>query len=323
MMRLFSKIISKATFHINNRLFLKQWIIGIIQGDIADIIRNKNFSCDINWQPAEASNRVFADPFFISKEKDQYSLFIEDYTTDDHYGKIALINIGKNLKITNHRIVLDTKSHLSYPFVFRENEKVYVFPEAAASGKLSCYEFDPAKSELVFLKHIIDLPLLDSNVLKYGNMYWIIGVTRENGNGENYELRCFYSDNLLGPYSPHAANPLAKGLDGIRGAGNMAEVDGVLYRPAQNCREDYGKSITINKITRLDEVTCTWEPHMTISIDKKNKRNKGMQTIHTINAMGDMIIVDGQKWTFSPLKQHREVIKNNAYFRRVKKQQPS
>jgi hypothetical protein len=321
MVNLFSKIIGKIIFHINNRFFLKQWIVGLTHGNIADIIKSKNFDYNITWQPVKAPNRVFADPFFAGKEKDRYSLFIEDYTTDDHYGKIALVVIDRNFNILEHTVVLDTQSHLSYPFVFRENGKTYVFPEAAESGKLSCYEFDPVNKSLNFLKHIIDLPLLDSNVIKHNNRYWILGATRENGSGENYELRCFFSDNLLGPYTSHAANPLAKGLDGVRAAGNIVEVDGVLYRPAQNCEEEYGKSITVNKITRLDEVAFTSEFHMNISIDKKNRLNKGMQTIHTINALDDMIIVDGKKWTFSPVKQHREVTKNNAWFRGIKKKQ--
>jgi len=45
------------------------------------------------------------------------------------------------------------------------------------------------------------------------------------------------------------------------------------------------------------------EPYMTIRINNSNRFNHGMHTIHTINALDDLIVVDGIKWTFSPIIQ--------------------
>jgi hypothetical protein len=81
-------------------------------------------------------DKFYADPFLLSSKDGNFKIIFEDYTFDDDYGKISLMTLDKSFRQVNHKILLDTKSHLSYPFVFTENNKTYVFPEAGKSGKL-------------------------------------------------------------------------------------------------------------------------------------------------------------------------------------------
>ena len=151
--------------------------------------------------------------------------------------------------------------------------------------------------KIYWICHCLTLPFLKQN-----DKYWIFGTIKlKMERITDYKLYVFFSDNLLGPYIPHPGNPVKSGLDGTRSAGNFIEVDGIIYRPSQNCQKEYGESITINKVTELNEINVVEEPYMTISINKKNRSNYGMHTIHTINAMDDIIVVDGIRWTFSPL----------------------
>ena len=99
----------------------------------------------------------------------------------------------------NRKIVLDTKLHLSYPFIFKENDKIYIFPEAGHSGRLSCYEYDPVKQSLNFLKEILGLPLLDPTILKYKNKYWLFGTLI--GKDSDNKLYIFFSNNFWALYS--------------------------------------------------------------------------------------------------------------------------
>ena len=283
------------------KLFFKKWIIGIYQGNIKDIIRRKTFNPDISWLLIESFDKFYADPFLLSSKDGSFKILFEEYRFDDDYGRISLMKLDKNFRQVNCKILLDTKSHLSYPFVFTENNKTYVFPESSKSGKLSCYEYDPVNESLNFLQDIMELPLRDSTILKHDNKYWIFGIVSENVT--DYRLHIFFSDSLLGPYCPHPFNPVKSGLDGTRPAGNFIEVDGMIYRPSQNCKKEYGESITINKVTELNEISVVEEPYMNLCINKKNKKNKGINTIHTINVLDNLIVVDGEHWTFSPLHQ--------------------
>jgi hypothetical protein len=213
-------------------------------------------------------------------------------------------------------MLLDTKSHLSYPFIFKEDNKIYVFPEAAHSGKLTCYEYDPLSQTLTFAKEILNLALLDSTILKHDNKYWLFGTLA--GKDSHSKLYVYISDNLLGPYSPHPANPVKSSSRSSRPAGNFIRVDGAIFRPSQNCEKIYGESITINKINTLNEFSFDEEEFMTLSANGSNF-NKKIRTIHTINVLDDIITIDGIKWTFSPKDQWKFFLQNRKYSKPIKK----
>lgn len=304
---LFTKYISK--------LFIQQWIVGLTRDSIDSIIRNKNFNPDINWIQEKSIDKFYADPFLFKTKKGNYHVLFEEYSYTDTYGKISVMEVNENLEPLAHEVLLDTNSHLSYPFIYSENNKIYVFPESAESGKLSCYEYDPVKKCLNFLKEIIELPLLDSTILRYNNKYWLFATLK--GKDEDRKLGIYFSDTLLGPYSPHPKNPVTTGLEGSRPAGNFIVVDDEIYRPAQNSKYTYGGGITIHKVIQLDELNYIEERYMPVNLNKKNPNNAGMHAIHTINSINDIIVVDGTKWRFSPATKLKQfAIKYN--FKRQK-----
>ncbi len=290
------------------KLYFKQWIIGMCQADIMEIIRNRSFNPDIKWFYLNSFDKFVADPFFVTSGDNNIKIIYEDYTFDDDYGKISLMTIGKGMSPVGEKSLLDTGSHLSYPFVFYENNKIYIIPEAARSGRLPCYEYDHADESLKFLTDLIELPLRDATVLKYNNKYWIFAIISENE--ADYRMHVFFSDTLLGPYSPHKNNPIKTGLNGTRSAGNFIEVDGIIYRPVQNCQNGYGESIMITRITELSEQSVTEEPYLSIKINTKNINNKGIHSIHTINQTDGVLVVDGEQWTFAPFSQLRKYLRS-------------
>jgi hypothetical protein len=289
----------------SDKLFLKQWGIGFLKGNIADIIRNKNSELSFEWMTLEDKTISHADPFIFKTDDGRVNILFESVSSYSLNGKISLMVCNDLLDPVLEKVVLDTNAHLSYPCVFKENGKIYVFPESAFSGTLCCYEFDPIKRSFTNKKEIIQLPLLDSTILKYENKYWLFATML--GETFNSDLHIFYSDSLSGPYKAHEGNPVKKQLNGARPAGNFIEVDGAIYRPAQNCSNYYGESITINKINTLTTTGFEEEEYMIIEPNKNDEFNYG---IHTINAVDDIIIVDGQKGYFEPVRQLSRKLKN-------------
>lgn len=294
-----------------DKLYVKQWQIGLCRCDIKEIIRSKIFNPDINWLSLNTMDYFHADPFMLRAKDGNLEIFVEDFKFEDYYGKIALLTVDNNYSQVNRKIVLDTKLHLSYPFIFKENDRIYIFPEAGHSGRLASYEYDPVKQSITFLQEILGLPLLDPTIIKYKNKYWMFG-TLIGKNADN-KLYIFYSKNLLGPYIPHGGNPVKNSLNGSRPAGNFIVIDNVIYRPSQNCKNQYGESITINEVKILDELNFVEEPYMLICPTIKNqitKDNDKILTFHTINVVDDTIVVDGIRWTFSPRNQWKNYLKN-------------
>ena len=282
----------------SDKLYLKQWGIGFLKAGIADVIRNKTTNLTFEWMSLEDKTISHADPFIFKSDDGRINILFESVSSYNLNGKISLMVCNDSLDPFLEKVVLNTNSHLSFPYVFTENGKVYVFPESAFSGTLHCYEFDQANRSFINKREILKLPLLDSTILKYGDRYWLFATLL--GGTMHRDLHIFYADHLHGPYVPHAANPVKTDMNGSRPAGNFIEVDGSIYRPAQNCSNYYGESITINKINTLTTTHFDEEQYMVIGANKDSEFNYG---IHTINAVDDIIIVDGQKTYFEPVQQ--------------------
>ena len=289
----------------SDKLYLKQWGIGFLKASMADIIRNKTTELSFEWMSLNNKTVSYADPFVFKTGDGRINILFENVSTYHLDGKISLMVCNNDLEPMLEKVVLDTNDHLSYPYVYQENGKTYVFPENAFGGALNCYEFDPVKNILVNKREILNLPLLDSTILRHQNKYWLFATLL--GDTLNSDLHIFYADSLLGPYTAHKANPVKRQLNGSRPAGNFIEVDGAIYRPTQNCSNYYGESITINKITTLTTTEFQEEEYMVIQPNKNDEFNYG---IHTINAVDDIIIVDGQKSYFEPVQQLSRKLKN-------------
>jgi hypothetical protein len=283
---------------IFDKLFVWQWTLGLFYGKMEDIILTKSFDPDIKWMPIEAFQRFVADPFFCEKEGKEIHIMAEEFKFEKDYGKITLLTFNEALEKVGEKELLDTHCHLSYPFSFRENNRIYVFPESGKSGKLSCYEYDPKAQKLIFLQSVVNLPLIDSTIVKYENKYWLFGTLF--GGNSSRKLMIYFSDNLMGPYKEHPKNPVTDSLNGSRPAGNFINIKGNLFRPAQNSANHYGESITIYRVNILNEEEYKEEVYMQIAINRKKTANSRFRTIHTINEMQGVIVVDGAKRVFSP-----------------------
>ncbi len=289
-----------------DKLYLKQWSIGIANENIEDVIRNKKISQHITWIPINNNHQFFADPFIFKSESGKYCILYEQLDYNKKYGNISQFTLNNRNKVTANKVMLDTKSHLSYPFIFYENNKMYLFPESSANGKLSCYEYNYRDSSLNYIKDIINLPLLDSTVLKYQNKYWIFSTMK--GDTSNNMLYIFYADSLLGPYTQHPHNPVKDSFDGTRPAGNLIVVDDNLYRPTQCSGKYYGASLIVNKVLNLTENSFEEAFDFEITPSQNHYYNFGL---HTINYAGNKIVVDGLARRFMPFTQSRRYFSNH------------
>lgn len=299
----------------NNRylkkLFFKQWVIGVAEDDIREIIRKRSFSQRVSWVKPWSSEYFQADPFIIGNDDETVSIIFEEFSMNENYGNISLMVVDKEMNVIEKKILLDTGSHLSFPYVFKAGGKIFIIPESVRNGKVTCYEFLKAEKRLVLRGDLVQMPLYDPAVLFMKNKYWLFGSVFENR--KIYNLHVYYSDSLLGTYTPLPGNPVSSGLDGVRSAGAFFEVDGSIFRPAQNCANRYGDSITVNRLSVLNENEFIEEPYMKITINDRNRKRHNIETIHTLNVSGNKIVVDGMRWELSLTKQLNNYFRNRKH----------
>ena len=296
----------KRLYH---KLFcVMQWNIGIARGDITEILKKKRNNLSFKWFQINSQTKSIADPFIFRAIDGKINVLYEDFSmiNFEKYGKIVLNVLDDEFNTVSDKEVLDSKSHVSYPFVFIEHDKTYIIPESSANGKVSCYEYDFETKSLINETVIVDnLPLLDSTILKHNNKYWLF-ATLADGQFDHSKLYIYFADSLFGPYKAHQNNPVKYGLNGTRPAGNMIKIEEEIYRPAQNCEKHYGESITINRIIKLNENEFAEEYYFEIAAEKHCEFNSGL---HTINCLDDLIVVDGIKMMFMPITKLKIFLK--------------
>lgn len=222
-------------------------------GDRGSVI--KEMVCDkykLTYNPVT----ILADPF----------LYVHDDTLYLFYEKKRLFTKGvicmtcsKDLiHWSTSKTVLEEDYHLSYPWVFVENGKIYMIPETCASKSIRLYEAASNDlSQFVFKKTLItdddsnDISFSDSSIFVSNNVHYLMTTICQHGTNI---LKLYTSDNgLFGPYSKHVMSPVVIDSKLGRNAGSLFEYQDKLYRVAQDCGSSYGEDVHLLLIDTLSK----------------------------------------------------------------------
>ena len=107
------------------------WNIGLFKGDIDKIDHKKSIK-------TIKSNKYFlADPFLYKQAKEYY-IFAEKFSYKEKKGKIVVFKY-KNNSIEELGTALEEKFHLSFPFIFKFKNKIYLIPDSSSNRDLRLY----------------------------------------------------------------------------------------------------------------------------------------------------------------------------------------
>lgn len=199
--------------------------------------------------------RFLADPFVFEHDKSHY-IFVEDLFYKDNKGRISVIKIdGDNYKFIG--VVLEEDFHLSFPFIFREDDEIYMIPESHENHDVRlyrCLEF-PNKWELdqVLMSGV---SAADTMLIKEENTWFMLTNICSAGLDDHHsELHIFFSNDLKSNswQSIASGNPVI--FDPLRGrnAGLFYHMEKI-YRVNQvHGQAHYGKSFNVNEILRLSK----------------------------------------------------------------------
>jgi hypothetical protein len=236
---------------------------------------------------------IKADPFLFQHEGECY-LFYEAYADGDAKAHISVGRFNGD-KVEPLGVALDCDHHLSYPFIFRDGEDIFMMPEAHQSRRIEiwrCVDF-PLKWEL-YSTALEGLSAADSILTQYAGKWWLFTNVSDFHAYEDHcsELYVFEVDGpKLNHVTPHKRNPVVMGSTVARNAGRIFERNGRLFRPSQrNAHGIYGYGLNIMEIEKLDlenyKETCI----RTIAPDFKS----GLLGCHHFDAAGGRYVVDAR-----------------------------
>lgn len=273
-----------------------KWNIGIARVPIEEFFKRKG-QVAIEWlRPNEINGNFNADPFVLYVSGNYY-VFFEEYDFQGSKGRISVITIPKDDKgsLTNYEshAVLDLPTHLSYPYIFTYNDKIYMIPENSLSNNISIYEATDFPNKWEKVKTLIkDFPGLDNTLVQYNGLWWLFSTAR--GENSNDELYIWYSDHFLEEWKPHKSNPVKRDRRSARPGGTPFVIEGTLYRPAQNSSERYGKELVVNEVIQISP--DKFEERIALNISGYEPYKGG---IHTLSGSRGITLIDGCQWRYS------------------------
>lgn len=227
------------------------WSIGIYVEDLAfrfqDRLGMPRFVRDSKTlRRNQAHVHTYADPFLFPFG-DELFLFFESQAVGEN-GSIAAYKTSNLVDFVPVGSILKEPFHISYPFVFANEGLIYMIPESAAISEVMLYKFDCFPHTLRRQRTLLRGRMYLDSSLIFHRRLWFLFTTSPAG------LEIYYTDDIEnGSMVPHSKNPITDCRKFDRNGGGPVQLDGQMYRIAQDGSLGYGRNIHILKINELSE----------------------------------------------------------------------
>lgn len=246
----------------------------------------------------EGLNSSFiADPFFY-REDDRWYMFFEvlHEGEGDWLGDIALATSSDGLHWKYESLVIDEDFHLSYPYVFKENDEYYIIPESRQDKSIRLYKASNFPTEWKLDEVLIQGNYADPSLIYYNNKYWIFAVEDDD------KLVVFHADSLHGEWKEHDLNPLiSNNMHITRPSGRLIEHEGKIIRFTQDIYPVYGSQVRAFIIDTLDENNYSEHEYAENPILIASGKGWNKDGMHHVDLMQQndgswLAVVDGFRW---------------------------
>ncbi|WP_051310527.1 hypothetical protein [Bradyrhizobium sp. Cp5.3] len=240
---------------------------------------------------ADPGHRFYADPFPITWQGRTF-VFFEDLDHRVGKGIISAIEFGDAGPVGEVVPVLEEPWHLSYPFLIEDGGELWMIPESSTHGDVALYKCVrfPDKWE----RHatlLSGLELADVTITRHNGMNYLFGAWRDGTGGYSDSLAIFYAEHLLGPWLPHASNPVLIDRASARPAGNFVTINERLWRPVQDCADGYGAGLGLAEVVELSSTTFRQIVRHSLRPGPAWPGRK----LHTLNRCGQLEVIDGSR----------------------------
>ena len=234
----------------------------------------------------------WADPFLLHHEGRQWVLF-EEIRRGAPRGHIAVAELaGDGTLAGPPTVALSEPWHLSYPFLWRENGKLYMIPESAQHRAVELYVCEGDLNRWTRCATLLEgQRWVDTTIVRFEGRLWMFCTNASNDDACMHdELHAFRADRIEGPWTPHRLNPLKIDARSARPAGKMWVQDGRLHRAVQDCSACYGGGIRVQRVDVLDDHRFEETEVAPLAWPGPG----APRPWHTINVDGEVAVIDVQ-----------------------------
>ncbi len=263
-----------------------EWNIGVLYQPIAALLEAKP-SLNVRWLPAPGPGQQRITPFGYMADG-QLNVLYGKFNTVSRKGEISRVRPKRDNALKRSRTMLANEHVLSYPYLLRHKERLFVIPESSV-GRVDLYEVTPDNEGMRFVRTLLNEPLCAPTVFEFDGRWWLMGTRAP---WEDVALFAYHAPALEGPYIPHGMNPLKMDVRSARPAGTPFVHQGQLYRPARDNSITHGWRVALMRVLELSPSGFREELVRTIGPLKGSAWSKGTGTL---SAVGDLTLVDGKR----------------------------
>ena len=227
----------------------------------------------------------FADPFILNESEDKIILIVERYSRFKKRGDILRIELNFHksqlIKITKQYLIRE-KFHLSFPCIYKFDNRTYIVPETASFNKLLIYEIDNDATKIINKRILLDGFYVDPVFFKKENIFYLMWYTgSSNNDGKNI---CTAIDTF--PFNTLININKTFEVSKNRNAGRITFTN---YKSSQSSNGNYGKGVEIEYLNNIMGIGDYYN-HLTLH-DLMNLELL-FENSHHMDVLGNTIVFD-------------------------------
>ena len=278
---------------MNITKFISQhtWTVGFSFDGVGALLDNKKLN--IVWLKNPYRDRWFADPFILNVTDITIELLVEEYYDPISRGRISRLFIDRRrMSIIKSVPILELDTHLSFPFICRRDDGVYIIPENYESGECKEYKYDVDKNTCIYNRTLVKKPLMDAVLTNLLGISYLVSTCYPS----HETLHFFKEDSDQSDYLFFRNIKFSSNI--ARNAGSWFKYKGKYYRPAQDCEESYGKAVILQEVVLDEEGNIQMK-----GIRRIESTNPSYQLgCHTLNICDDIMVFDAKAYRFPRLR---------------------
>jgi hypothetical protein len=283
---------TQARHHLAGQLrstFVRdQWSVGVVDTSIERFL-DPSFSPRVKWTASPDRDIYVADPFGVAADE---PILVEAFDQRRQLGTIRALDSRRPALADS---VLPVSVHASYPYLLRHRDDVYCVPELARSRSVRLFRAVRYPGDWAEVATLVDgVAAVDPTIVEHDGRWWMFFTNHDVD--ANAVLHLWHAPDLLGPWEPHASNPVKTDVRSARPAGTPFVHDGRLYRPAQDCSETYGGAVVLNEVEVLTPTRFSERVAGRVRLADDPRAAAGC---HTLSAAGAATLVDGKRRVFA------------------------
>lgn len=196
-----------------------------------------------------------------------------------------MLKVNRRTYVCEERIPLLTlNTHLSFPAIFRIGNEVFVYPESGLSGKLKLYRYENEK--MIEVETLAEGTFSDAIITNlWGSDYCFTtcSSTPEEETSIQYIYRIDRQNLIFQLFQKIRFKDKT-----ARNAGDFFKIGNRIYRPAQDCRKNYGGGIIIHEVFQYSNGEFGFK-----EVCRLNAKYKNLQLgAHTFNSYKGIFVID-------------------------------